>query len=171
MKLGVWSDFVDQVLIFNLVRYKPFTVMEIVEGTLILLLPLWWYWGLGILAGVKRIKEDTLTRVLVLMVVLTIPVILVRPYHHYWIQVIPMVTVLIYTSKRLINSRWWLMSLVAVYGFGGYMMYDKWQRIQALPRVEESKVLHCDNIEEILDYVVTDCKPAKFFYEVDGVSR
>lgn len=165
---GVWIDFWQEAVIFNLVNYPAFPIGYTLVKTGKLLLPniLWWAAGfLGV--GYFLLKKSKL-QLVALMVLTTLPIIFTRPYHHYWLQILPYIlvlAVLLIDKLKLPIILWqlWLTGL-ALY-FLMFMSAKQYGLLQQ-QRADIDKN-GCENIKDVAVYYFTDCVPTKYFYQVD----
>jgi hypothetical protein len=97
------------------------------------------------------------------------PILFYRPYHHYWLQLLPLGLILI--GVNFGHKKWWqrwqpfLVTGVAGWfvlsytGIGQYYLTDQLDYLGSLS---------CKEIDHPAGYFVTDCVPNKYFYTIDS---
>lgn len=160
------ADFWRNAVVFNLTSYPPFPLNITLRRTIPILLPIlaWWIPGIvGLFVNIFRKDKYTLIKVLGITL---LPVMLTRPYHHYWNLLIPFVII---AALRLISSYklsyliWWITLVgVSVY-YTVFVTTDVSAQLNDQLKLVRNS--NCENVVEIATYLYSDCKPSKYFYE------
>lgn len=123
---------------FYFERYGSISYLQHPRMILGLTLPLIMIWVLVVyyLASF-RWKQDRIIWLIILYGILTLPFILYRPYHHYWIQLLPIIILLAFLGLKEIKIKmlWTLLLINMGIIVMGILLYT--YRVQYSARIEQ----------------------------------
>jgi len=85
----VLTEAINQIIVNNIYSYKPFITTDTNKSILQLALPTIPLWILFIQKWASRNKKHFFDYLLLFSIVVYLPFLFYRPYHHYWIPVLP----------------------------------------------------------------------------------
>lgn len=109
---GIIVDSINQIFIINITSYNPDNFYTYLKELPFLILPVLTFLPLLGLAAKNlftRFKNDTKVgdRIVFLsfvMIIAGIPAVFFRPYHHYWLQIVPFIALIIASQLKLLQQ-------------------------------------------------------------------
>lgn len=160
--------FFNQVIVFNLYSYPPYPLTETLSQFPKILVPGLPWWLLGFF-GILIIKDSsTLFKLIRLQLLFIIPLIFLRPYHHYWLQLLPWV---LFMAAYLIKKVKLSLKPMLLFQIALSLAFLIFSLNESLPELKSelgrAQNLACNQVIEPEDYFLSDCNPEKYFYQVD----
>jgi hypothetical protein len=149
------------IVTFHTSKYQPTPILISIIDLPAFIIPTLSLW-VGLLLGLvkKQIKLNELNIYSLLMMGLCIPFILFRPYHHYWLPILPYLIILsvpiVQLSSRL---KWGLIINLVVAGifWSGYtLLVANPTQQQQLRQISD---MPCSQITEPIGYYLKNCRP------------
>lgn len=165
---GAVSEAFQQIFVFNLVNYHPWPFLELIRSFPKFIYPLPILWLSLVYVIFKKKKNGFKTRLLIFSIISIIPLLLFRPYHHYWIIILPFVLLLV--SPLFTEYNKWSKAMTLNLFLVSVIFFIYTINI-ALPE-REKQFLNARDISDCSQdlspqmYFLSGCEPfKKYFYE------
>lgn len=142
-RLGILNDALQDVLWFNILDYPPIISQDTLKviAFVIISLPVYWIFLYQFIQS--KTVDHRIKQIALLTILLLLPTLLYRPYHHYWIYIVPLL--IIFAGLRAREIKWGYNLLVfnsilvvVFYGFYTYrtttaVLSNHFQRLSNCP--------------------------------------
>lgn len=90
----------NQIIVHNITSYPPYSLIETVKKSMPIILPILPLWVLCIRNWLHKEQKASSEYLLLFSIVAYLPFLFFRPYHHYWIPVVPFLLLSIFMPRR-----------------------------------------------------------------------
>ncbi|MCR4263700.1 MAG: glycosyltransferase family 39 protein [Candidatus Roizmanbacteria bacterium] len=163
------SELIEQVIRFVLVNYPPEINHRYISLLVFLSFSLLGFFIVVFYGMREKSMYFKQKKVILLIIMSIIPSLIYRPYHHYWIPIIPF---LIIFSILGVNGKKWREKVLLVNGIAISVVFLFYTAYIGYPKLQHQihtakEIENCAQVHDPITYFLAKCTPEKkYFFEV-----